>query len=196
MTTYRPAELVDLPQIRAIGEYYILNTSLASMEFPPPLQTYEAKWHELKDCELPFLVAVREADTKGASEKPETVLGYAYLSPFREHLLSYGPTVELSLFVHPDHQSCSVGSTLLKNLLDLVRSGKVSYRVKEDRHSACVNGDESKEVELHIVRNIVAIMAVDPEGEDGGEALRRWYIQRGFEEQGRLKRLGFKRGHW
>jgi len=45
------------------------------------------------------------------------------------------------------------------------------------------------------VDNIIAVMAVDPEGKDKGETLRRWYIKRGF-QKGRISKIGFKRGHW
>lgn len=39
-------------------------------------------------------------------------------------------------------------------------------------------------------------MAVDPEGKNKGETLRRWYIKRGFQRKGRLSKIVFKRGHW
>ncbi|EEA23210.1 hypothetical protein TMatcc_002067 [Talaromyces marneffei ATCC 18224] len=37
-------------------------------------------------------------------------------------------------------------------------------------------------------------MAVDTDRPDGGNALRRWYIKRGFVERGRLEKIGFKKG--
>lgn len=46
------------------------------------------------------------------------------------------------------------------------------------------------------VRNVLAVMAVDTDGPDEGDKLRRWYIERGFVERGRLERIGFKRGRW
>ncbi|KAJ5765361.1 hypothetical protein N7520_004920 [Penicillium odoratum] len=193
MSTYRPAELSDLPQIRAINAHYITNTSLTFMTTPPPLETYIAKWHDLKSRGLPFLVAVQETQTK--SDKTVIILGYASFSSFRGHLLSYGPTVELSLFVHPDYQSRSIGSALLDSLLDMIRCKTVHHKVEE----ALL--DESGNVDLNggeaiVVRNVMAVMAVDPEGKDGGEALRRWYCERGFVEKGRLEKVGFKRGYW
>lgn len=39
-------------------------------------------------------------------------------------------------------------------------------------------------------------MAVDTDRPDGGNALRRWYIKRGFVERGRLEKIGFKKGRW
>jgi hypothetical protein len=46
------------------------------------------------------------------------------------------------------------------------------------------------------IRNILAVMAVDTSGKDGGEALQRWYIKRGFVERGRMDKIGFKMGRW
>ncbi|KAJ5622401.1 hypothetical protein N7528_005633 [Penicillium herquei] len=177
MLIYREAELADLPEIREINTYYILHTSLTFMRSPPPLETYESEWHDLKTRGLPFFVAVD--DTVSTSDKIG-VVGYTSLSPFRGHLLSYAPTVELSLFVHPDHQS-----------------QKLHHSVEEIHNDQETGVEEAIQVNAPSqVRNIIAVMAVDPEGMDSGETLRRWYMRRGFVERGRLEKVGFKRGHW
>jgi phosphinothricin acetyltransferase len=44
------------------------------------------------------------------------------------------------------------------------------------------------------IRNILAVTAVNLDGPDGGDALRRWYVNRGFMERGRLEKIGFKHG--
>ena len=194
MTIYRQAQLADLPGIRDINVHYILHTSLTFMQAPPPLETYITKWHDLEDRGLPYFVAVDQPEEHGSEEK---VIGYASLSPFRGHLVSYTPTAELSLFVHPEYHSKSIGSNLLSRLIDLVNCGNVSHRVEEAYHEEDVGVDGRSSTESsNQVRNIIAVMAVDPEGKDGGEALRKWYAQRGFVEQGRLKNVGFKWGHW
>lgn len=179
MVTIRPATEADLPQIRTINTHYILHTSLTFAQTTPAPETYTSKLQSLQSRNLPYLVAVAPNPTP---ETNDAVLGYASLAPFREHLVSYAPTVELSLFVHPDHQSNSIGTGLLTALLERVRAGEVVHRV-----------DGGDDVE---VKNVVAVMAVDPEGKEGGEALRRWYLRRGFRECGRLVKVGFKRGHW
>jgi phosphinothricin acetyltransferase len=46
------------------------------------------------------------------------------------------------------------------------------------------------------IRNVLAVMAVDTDGPDAGDALRRWYINRRFVERGRLEKIGFKKGRW
>ncbi|KAJ5664676.1 hypothetical protein N7462_011489 [Penicillium macrosclerotiorum] len=196
MSLYRPARLEDLPQIREINSHYILHTSLTFMRTPPPLPTYIKKWNDLKNQGLPYIVAI-DPDRKQEGGL-DMVLGYASFSPFRGHLVSYAPTVELSLFVHPDHHSKSIGSNLLNNLLDLVRIGKVRHYCEEAvAEAGSDDATESRSATvISQVRNVIAVMAVDPEGRDGGERLRNWYIERGLKESGRLKSVGFKRGHW
>lgn len=189
MTSYRPARLEDLAQIRAINAHYILNTSLTFVQTPPALESYIAKLNDLASRGLPYIVAVDE--THQRDDGNPLVLGYASLSPFRPQV-SYAPTAELTLFIHPDHQSHAIGSTLLKNLLERVHERQVWHLCKE----ASESGHLTESTGAIHVRNVVAVMAVDPEGKEQGEALRKWYLKRGFEECGRLKKVGFKRGHW
>lgn len=180
----RPVKEAYLPQIRDINTHYILYTSLTFARAPPPFESYVTKMHDLARRGLPYMVTVDK--TQKAPDGNDFVLGYGYFTPFRGHLASYAPTVELSLFVHPDYQNRSIGSSLLKFLLDRVKTGAVDHLCEENQNiDAPVR-----------VRNIIAVMAVDPEGKDDGEALKRWYIKRGFEESGRLKNVGYKRGHW
>ena len=80
---------------------------------------FNAKFKEITNARgLPYLVAVE----KMAEDANETVVGHTYLSPFRGHMLSYGPTVELSLFVHPDYQSRNIGSRLLAAVLESAKA--------------------------------------------------------------------------
>ncbi|KAJ5157653.1 uncharacterized protein N7482_008753 [Penicillium canariense] len=196
MVSYRSAKLEDLAQIRAINTHYILNTSLTFVRTPPTFESYVTKLNDLESRGLPYLVAIDESPN--LDDQQDLVLGYAYLSPFRPQMVSYAPTVELSLFVHPEHQSRAIGSALLARLLALVRKGEVRHRCQE-----MGVGSESTDLDQSAlapgvtqVRNVIAVMAVDPEGKEEGEALRKWYLKRGLDECGRMKKVGFKRGHW
>lgn len=207
----RSATPADVPQIYAINAHYILNTSLTFLQNPPPRAVFAAKFDEISNIRgLPYLVAVesRTSNTPnhGLTEDPleEVVLGYSYLSPFRGHMLSYAPTVELSLFVHPDHQSRSVGSQLFAAIVDKARDPNTRHCAREVTEGP---GGDGVGMEMHGVlagdggegvkiRSILAVMAVDPEGKDGGEALRAWYVKKGFVQRGWMKNIGFKRGRW
>lgn len=196
MVSYRAARLEDLAQIRTINTHYILNTSLTFVRTPPPLESYIAKLNDLTSRGLPYLVAVD--DEQRANDGNALILGYASLSPFRPQMVSYAPTVELTLFIHPEYQSRAIGSALLAQLLGSVETGQVWHTC--DGLGGQIESADASDVHASAsgtqVRNVIAVMAVDPEGKEQGEALRTWYLRRGFEECGRMKKVGFKRGNW
>ncbi|KFY35411.1 hypothetical protein V494_05939 [Pseudogymnoascus sp. VKM F-4513 (FW-928)] len=221
----RPATEADIPQIHTINVHYILNTSLTFLQSPVPKSTFAKNFDEISNVRgLPYLVAVEpgtgnppsyglyrraegvipgQNDSATAGPSEDVVLGYSYLSPFRGHMLSYAPTVELTLFVHPDHQSRSVGSQLFAAILAKAQDPTTRHGAREVTEL----GGDGEGTELHDVlagddgegakiRNILAVMAVDPEGKDGGEALLAWYQKKGFTQSGRMKHIGFKKGRW
>ena len=195
MVRIRPATPKDLSQVRDIVVYYVRHSSLTFVQNPVSQAVFDARFHDITESRrLPYLVAIEE----DVDNNREIVVGYTHLSPFRGHMLSYGPTVELTLFVHPHHQSHSVGTRLLAAVLESARLPGVVHRAREvtvddDGLEHTVYAEVGRGVRL---RNILAVMAVDPEGKDGGEALRRWYVKRGFVERGRLDKIGFKKGRW
>ncbi|ODH51211.1 hypothetical protein GX48_02638 [Paracoccidioides brasiliensis] len=190
----RPATESDIPQMHSIFTHYVLNTVITFLINKPPLSYVADKLYATRDRGLPFLVAVERpegANTSNEVDAQEKVCGYTQVSPFRGQLLAYGPTVELSLFVHPDYQSQGIGSKLLSSLIELLKETK--HRARE------FAGDLEHEVGIQDgfpVKNVLAVMAVDTEGKNGGEGLREWYVQRGFVERGRMKEVGFKFGKW
>jgi phosphinothricin acetyltransferase len=113
-------------------------------------------------------------------------------------MVSYAPTVELTLFIHPDYQSRAIGSALLAQFLGSVETGQVWHTCEGmgGQIELSDQNDENASASATQVRNVIAVMAVDPEGKGQGEALRTWYLKRGFEECGRMRKVGFKRGHW
>lgn len=195
MVHIRPATPKDLPQIHDIMAYYVRHSCLTFIQNPISQAMVNTKFHSITDSRgLPYLVAVEEH----TENSKDIVLGYSYLSPFRGHMLSYGPTVELTLFVHPDHQSRAIGTRLLMAVLESAKAPGVMHRARED-----IVSDEGSDVTVYTedsagvrIRNILAVMAIDENGKDGGEALKRWYIKRGFVERGRMEKIGFKKGKW
>ncbi|KAK2754700.1 hypothetical protein FQN54_006833 [Arachnomyces sp. PD_36] len=201
--TIRPARPSDLPQVHDIYTHYVLNTSLTFLTNAPPLSFTVKKFEDITlKRKLPFLVAVREANELGVGgEEEEEILGYASLSPYRGTLLAYAPTVELSLFLHPEQTGKGIGGRLLGELLGMVRRGEVWHDAREFEGvegwerglGEAGNGDGDR---MGRVRNVLAVMAVDVERREEGEGLRRWYVERGFVERGRMEGVGFKRGRW
>ncbi|PGH09448.1 phosphinothricin acetyltransferase [Blastomyces parvus] len=188
----RPATESDIPQIYSIFTHYVLNTVITFRTNTPPFSYISKKFHETQERGLPFLVAIElpgQNDTCHGGNMTGKVCGYTLASPFRGYMLAYAPTVEMSLFVHPDYHSRGIGSMLLSSLIEALRETQhISYEVIGDA------GSEARVHEQVKVKNILAIMAVNPEGKNGGEGLRDWYVQRGFIERGRMNEVGFKHG--
>ena len=192
----REATVADIPQIRDINHYYIVNTSLTFATTPPPIFEYEDRLRDLKRRRLPFLVLA--SDQRKTHDGADLVLGYAYLSPFRGHLLAYAPTVELSIFMHPDERDHGLGTILLEAIMNMVRDGQVEHRCEErvgDIGSLVPGGSIGVSTDAR-VRNVIAVVAIDPDTYMNGEGLRTWYTQRGFVEKGRLDSVGEKNGKW
>ncbi|OAT10801.1 GNAT family N-acetyltransferase, variant 1 [Blastomyces gilchristii SLH14081] len=190
----RTATESDIPQIYSIFTHYVRNTVITLFANTPPFSYMTKRFHKTQERGLPFLVAVEQLeqdDTCHGGNMAEKVCGYTLASPFRGYMLSYAPTVEMSLFVHPEYHSRGIGSTLLSSLIEALQEAKhLSYQV---------TGHAGSEARVHAeakVKSILAIMTVNPEGKNGGEGLRDWYVQRGFVERGRMKEVGFKYGKW
>jgi L-amino acid N-acyltransferase YncA len=177
----RPASHSDLTQIHSIYEYYVMNTVVAFLINKPPIDYIKSRFEATRERGLPYLVAEHYG-----SNCTSQVVGYAYASPFRGFMLGYGHSVEMTIFCHPDHVGQGVGSSLMMELLRLL---------KETKHASRELGHEDQPKEFDI-KTVMAIMSVDDEREDKGLGLRDWYVKWGFSEVGRLKRIGFKNGRW
>lgn len=190
----RSATSSDLPQVHEIAAHYVRQTRLTFLQNPVSQTMIDTKFRDITESRgLPYLVAI----AKGEEGGQDVVVGYTYLSPYRGHMLSYGVTVELTLFVHPDHQSRAIGTKLLTAVIESAKAPGVLHRARE-----VIVGDDGEENTIWAdgqgvrIRNILAVMAVDADGKDNGEALRKWYIKRGFVERGRMEKFGFKKGRW
>lgn len=172
----RSATVEDLPQVQSIFEYYVLNTVVSFLVQKPPADYIKSRYQDSTSRNLPYLVAVEKGSGK--------VLGYTYASAFRGFMLGYGHSVEMTIFCHPDHKGQGIGRQLMDAMLRALH---------ETKHASKEAGYEDNVVEFS-VKKVFAIMAVDETASGGGLALRDWYRKWGFEEVGRLKGVGFKKG--
>lgn len=106
----RHALIEDLPAIREIWNYYILNTTYNYDYEPKSLADLE-EWF-LKKAKLNLPVFVVEEDGR--------LVGYGAYSQFRERS-AYAHSAEHGLYFHPDFQGRGWGRQLLETLL---RDGK------------------------------------------------------------------------
>ncbi|CAG8028498.1 unnamed protein product [Penicillium salamii] len=196
MITSRPATLADIPQVRDIHHWYIVNTCSTFTTTPPPVSHYEDILRDLNRRQLPFYVVV--SDTRKSADGADLILGYAYLSPFRGDLLSYAPTVELSIFMRNDQRSWGYGTMLLKKLMELAGSGSLQHRCEERVGDLARIGASSifGVMNTSAVQNVIAGMAFNPESPAEGIRLRDWFVRLGFVQKGRLESVGRKMGHW
>jgi L-amino acid N-acyltransferase YncA len=170
--TVRPGTIDDVPQAHAINIHYVLNTVITFQQTPSLLAEFEAKFRSITARGLPFLVAVE----RPASSSSDIVIGYAHLTPFRGTKLSYAPSVELSIYLHHSHTGKGTGSLLLAALLAAASSpeggGIIHCAIENSNYSTSSHHERSADEPYgYPIRNIIACMALDPEGKDTGEWL-------------------------
>lgn len=107
--------------------------------------------------------------TEGESQQ---VVGYASAHNFRGSKGAYRHTVEISLFCHPDYVGRAVGRKLLTSLLEVLEH--------PDRNSDMLVNSRPK-APTPDIKEVLAVMAVDPDGKRGGLALKEFYERNGFE---------------
>lgn len=195
MITNRPATLADIPQVRDISHWYIVNSCATFATTPPPISHYEDILRDLMRRNLPFYVVV--SDTRKTPDGAELILGYAYLSAFRGDLLSYAPTVELSIFMRHDQQQYGYGTIVLRRLLSLVEQGVEHHCEERVGNIPRIGlGSSMGVMKNSLVENIIATIAYDTQSPSDGERLRKWYKKWGFIERGQLENVGRKMDHW
>jgi L-amino acid N-acyltransferase YncA len=106
----RAATAEDLPAIFAIYDREVL-TGAATFDTEPFSEPQRRQWLEKhRDAAHPALVA----------EEGGKVVGWGTLSAWSDRC-AYARAAEVSVYVHPDHQSRGIGRTLLAALVDAGR---------------------------------------------------------------------------
>jgi L-amino acid N-acyltransferase YncA len=160
--TIRPALAADVLAINAIHAHYVLNTVITFLLDPLSDEAATIKHETIRKEGLPYLVAVHD----------DKVVGFTYVSPFRNAKGGYKHSVELSLFCHPKATSQGAGSALLAKIVDVVGHPD---KYDEQWISGRWATEEGK------ASNIISCMSLDETGRKGGWALKEWYEKRGFE---------------
>jgi phosphinothricin acetyltransferase len=127
----RRAERRDLPAIAEIYNYAVRELTASFDTEERTLADREHWFAEHDDC-YPIYVAV----------DGDEVVGWACLSPFSERK-AYAHTVEDSVYVHPNHWRCGVGSRLLSAVMSAAR--RLGYHAVIAR----IAGDAAASVALH-----------------------------------------------
>jgi L-amino acid N-acyltransferase YncA len=109
--TMRDATARDLPDIREIYNYYVVNSVVTFDEDQMTLRAWKAKFALLTKQGMPFIVAV--SPTGG-------VLGYALVQPWKPKR-AYRYTVENSIYLRPAATGKGLGRALLGELIERSR---------------------------------------------------------------------------
>jgi len=104
----RPAALEDIPDIREIYNYYVMNSVVTFDEKRWTHKKWIEKFQHLQKLGLPFLVAVSPAGQ---------VLGYALVSPWASKS-AFRYTVEVSIYLGQAATGKGLGRALLEALIE------------------------------------------------------------------------------
>lgn len=114
----RKAEQRDLPALLDIYNYEVVNGT-ATFDKTPQTLAQRQVWFDAHNIENhPLYVAVCENE----------VAGYVSLSAYREKE-AYRSTVELSVYVHPDHRGKGIAAAMLAFILDEARRDETIHTV-------------------------------------------------------------------
>jgi L-amino acid N-acyltransferase YncA len=105
----RPATLADLPAIRTIYNYYVLN-STCTFQLDPGSEQERLAWFQAHGEAHPVIVA----------EVAGEVVGWGSLSPWNPRP-GYRHSVEASIYIHHQHHRQGLGRALLANLIERAR---------------------------------------------------------------------------
>lgn len=104
----RPATARDLPDVREIYNYYVVNSTVTFDEDQMSLRAWRSRFALLTKLGMPFLVAVSPSGD---------VLGYALVMPWKQKR-AYRFTVENSIYLRPAATGKGLGRALLAVIID------------------------------------------------------------------------------
>lgn len=112
----RPARESDCSSLARIYNHYITNTVVTFEEEAVDAQALQLRLAETADAKLPWLVV----------EVNDTIAGYAYASKWKGRC-AYRFSVEVTVYLSPDHTGQGLGSDLYTALFAVLRES--SYHV-------------------------------------------------------------------
>lgn len=151
----RDAREEDLPSIREIYNYYVMNSTVTFDEERKSLRHWRATYARLQKAGMPFLVA---------ESLQGNVIGYALVQPWKQKR-AYRFTVEDSIYLGPAATGKGLGTALMAALIERSRAAGL--------------------------KEMIAVIA-----DRGAEPSIRMHEAFGFQEVGRMGRVGFKFNRW
>ena len=116
--TIRKAERKDIQALLDIYNHEVLH-GVSTLDINPRTLEQWADWYENHNIKNhPLIVAVDN----------DTVTGYATLSSYRQKE-AYASTVELSIYVHPEHRGKGIGSVLMSEIIAMAKADETVHTV-------------------------------------------------------------------
>lgn len=109
----------DVPDILALYRHYVQNSVVTLDEKAPRITAFRARFRHLQKLGYPFRVAMSPQGT---------LLGYAYVFPFREKA-GFRKTVESSIYLGPASLGRGLGTTLLEDLIERCREAGLAEMI-------------------------------------------------------------------
>lgn len=164
----RDANENDLPEIVEILNHEI-TTGTANWNVAPETAEERAAW--LRDRRRGGHPVIVAADDDGR------VLGYASCGPFRP-FDAWAPTVEHSLYLHPEARGRGVGGVLLDALLERIR------RTDARNVVAVIEAGNTASLRLHERRGFTEAGRMPAVGEKFGRALDAVFLLKRLDDAG------------
>lgn len=107
----RNARLDDSRSISDIYNHYVLNTAITFEETPTSANDIRERIELTRAENLPWIIY---------EDETHNVIGYAYASKWKGRC-AYKYSVEITVYLHPDHGGKGLGTKLYKRLFELLR---------------------------------------------------------------------------
>ncbi|KAF7177960.1 hypothetical protein CNMCM7691_006446 [Aspergillus felis] len=124
----RSVEDGDVPGLLMILNWYSQKSNLSSSLGTLDEQDVRQRIEDSRRAKLPFIVAAERRRGPSADDSPERILGYALATDSLGLQTTGRYTVELEIFIKPDHKRRGIGKCLLDKLIEVCDATYVPKR--------------------------------------------------------------------